>query len=33
MLEFLRADEASDFTAEYITAGTTDAADRTPLLP
>lgn len=26
MLEFLGADEAGDFTAEYITADTTDAA-------
>ena len=33
MLEFLGADEAGDFTAEYITADTTDAAERTPLLP
>ena len=33
MLEFLGADQAGDFTAEYITADTPDAAIRTPLLP
>jgi len=33
MLEFLGADEAGDFSAEYITADTPDAAERTPLLP
>jgi hypothetical protein len=33
MLEFLGADEAGDFTAEYITADTPDHAERTPLLP
>jgi hypothetical protein len=33
MLEFLGADEAGDFTAEYITADTPALAERTPLLP
>lgn len=33
MLEFLGADEVGDFTAEYITADTPDAARREPLLP
>jgi len=33
MLEFLGADEAGDFTAEYITADTPTLAERTPLLP
>jgi hypothetical protein len=33
MLEFLGADEAGDFTAEYITADTPEAARRDPLLP
>jgi len=33
MLEFLGADAAGDFTAEYITADNTRAAEREPLLP
>jgi hypothetical protein len=33
MLEFLGADEAGDFTAEYITADTPTLAERAPLLP
>jgi len=33
MLEFLGADGAGDFTAEYITADNTRAAEREPLLP
>ena len=33
MLEFLGADEAGDFTAEYITADNTRTAQREPLLP
>lgn len=33
MLEFLGADPAGDFTAEYITADNTNAAEREPLLP
>ena len=33
MMEFLGADEAGDFSAEYITADTPETAERTPLLP
>jgi hypothetical protein len=33
MLEFLGADATGDFTAEYITADNTHAAEREPLLP